>query len=140
MNQVVRSIHCSIVRYDKIPGGSRQPRRLGKVTLHVLHAPRGPLGAVHGNLGPEGIHSGDGYRLVVANDSSIILDRVLPPSCFVMDTRGIIVHVFDQKADGRVASTGGVGTLVQDLYCLTSVSYAPNVFGVSVCGRKMLIF
>lgn len=133
MNQVVRSIHCSVIRYDRIPGGSRQPRRLGKVTLHLLHAARGPQGAVNGHLGPEGIHSGEGHRLVVANENSIILDRVLPPSCFVMDSRGIMVHVFDEKDGGKVTATGGVGTLVQDLYCLTSVSFLNRC----LCWKKM---
>jgi hypothetical protein len=127
LQHTVRSARCRVVQWEKTKR-AMVPKDLGKVTLHVLHPPRDQHGGTAGVDGPEGIHSGKGLRVVLANVSTTLLDRVLPPSSFSLDPRGIIVHIWAEKAGGEVASTGGVGTLMSCVVCLTGVSFFPPPF------------
>lgn len=62
-------------------------------------------------------------RVVLANREGVMLDQVLPPSCFNKTPKGITIHIFSEGADGGVRDKGGVGTwAVQEMF-LDGVSY-----------------
>jgi hypothetical protein len=78
--------------------------------------------------GPEGIHEGRGLRVVLANRDAVLVDQVLPPSCFSRSARGIAVHVFAEKEEGGLVARGGVSTIRREVLFLSDVGYSLPLF------------
>jgi hypothetical protein len=121
LQHTLRTAQCRVIQMEKSLR-SRNPRNMGRATLHVLHPPRKPTGSVAGITGPDGIHEGSGVRVVLANRESILLDQVLPPSCFYATPKGITMHVFSEE-NGGVRERGGVGTWVVKEIVVDGVSF-----------------
>lgn len=122
LQHTVRTAQCRVISMEKNQR-SRTAKNKGRATLRILHAPRKPTGSVFGITGPDGIHEGTGVRVVLANREGVMLDQVLPPSCFNKTPKGITIHIFSEGADGGVRDKGGVGTwAVQEMF-LDGVSY-----------------
>jgi hypothetical protein len=115
LQHTLRTAQCRVVKMEKSMR-SRTSRNMGRATLHILHPPRKPTGSVAGVAGPEGMHEGNAVRVVLANRESVLMDQVLPPSCFYHTPRGITMHVFSE-GEGGVRERGGVGTwAVQEVF------------------------